>query len=45
MRANRYGNILTVILVILVIGILVGLGFLVYNVVKTKEIKSRVLHI
>ena len=43
MRANRYGNILTVILVILVIGILVGLGFLVYNVVKTKDSTDRTI--
>lgn len=38
MTANKYGNFLTVILVILIIVILVGVGFLVYNYV----IKPRV---
>lgn len=31
MRANKYGNFLTVLLVILIIAILVGVAFLVYN--------------
>ena len=43
MRANRYGNLLTILLVILIIGILVGLGFLVYNVVKTKKTDDRTI--
>lgn len=38
MTANKYGNLLTIILVILIIGIIVGLGFLVYNYV----IKARI---
>lgn len=38
MTANKYGNLLTIILVILIIGILVGIGFLVYNYV----IKARI---
>lgn len=33
MRASKYGNFLTVLLVILIIAILVGVGFLVYNYV------------
>lgn len=33
MTANKYGNILTVLLVILIIAILIGVGFLVYNYV------------
>lgn len=37
MTANKYGNVLTVILVILIIAILVGAGFLLYNyVIKPK---------
>lgn len=43
MRANRYGNLLTVLLVILIIGILVGLGFLIYNVVKTRNNEDRAI--
>lgn len=31
MRASKYGNFLTVLLVILIIAIIVGVGFLVYN--------------
>ena len=37
MTANRYGNLLTVILVILIVAILIGLSFLIYNVVKSKN--------
>ena len=38
MSANRYGNVLTIILVIVIIAILSGLGFLVYNyVIKPKS--------
>ena len=33
MTANKYGNVLTVLLVILIIAILIGAGFLVYNYV------------
>ena len=43
MRANKYGNFLTVLLVVLIIVILVGLGFLVYNVVKTKNNEDRTI--
>lgn len=43
MRANKYGNLLTVLLIILIIGILVGLGFLIYNVVKTKNTDDRTI--
>lgn len=31
MTANKYGNVLTVILIVLIIAILLGLGFLTYN--------------
>ena len=41
MRANKYGVFLTILLVILIVGILVGLSFLVYNVVKTKGSEDR----
>ena len=38
MSANKYGNVLTVVLVILVIAIITGLGFLVYNyVIKPRD--------
>ena len=37
MTANKYGKFLTVILVILIVAIIVGLSFLAYNVVKSKE--------
>lgn len=43
MSANRYGNILTIILVIVIIAILAGFGFLVYNYViepRNKENKT-----
>ncbi len=33
MTANKYGNVLTAILIVLIISILVGVGFLVYNYV------------
>lgn len=37
MTANKYGNVLTVLLVILIIAIIIGAGFLVYNyVIKPK---------
>jgi LPXTG-site transpeptidase (sortase) family protein len=37
MAANRYGNFLTVLLVIVIILVIVGLGFLIYNVVKSDD--------
>ena len=38
MTANRYGNVLTVILMVLITVILVGLGLLTYNyVIKPKK--------
>lgn len=37
MTANKYGNLLTVLLVILIVAILVGLSFLVYDVVKSRK--------
>lgn len=40
MTANKYGNFLTVILVILIIAILVGVGFLVYNYVIKPRIED-----
>lgn len=43
MTANKYGNLLTVVLVILIIGILVGAGFLVYNVIKTRNDEDRTI--
>ena len=43
MRANKYGNLLTILLVVLIIGILVGLGFLIYNVVKSKNNDDRTI--
>ena len=43
MRANKYGNFLTILLVLLIISILVGLGFLVYNVVKSKSNDDRTI--
>lgn len=33
MRANKYGNFLTILLVVLIVAILIGVGFLVYNYV------------
>jgi len=43
MTANRYGNLLTILLVILIVAILVGLSFLVYNVVKTRNDEDRTI--
>lgn len=40
MRANRYGNFLTVLLVVLIIAILVGIGVLVYNYVIKPKIQD-----
>lgn len=37
MSANRYGKILTIILIVLVIAILVGIGILGFNYIKTKN--------
>lgn len=36
MSANRYGNFLTIVLIVVIIAILVGIGFLLYNMVKPK---------
>lgn len=42
MSANRYGNVLTIILVVVIIAILVGLSFLVYNyVIKPRSDENR----
>lgn len=42
MSANKYGNVLTVVLVILIIAIVVGVGLLVYNyVIKPKMEESK----
>ena len=44
MTANKYGNILTVLLVILIISVLVGVGFLVYNyVIKPRMTEIRAI--
>ena len=43
MTANKYGNLLTIILIILIIGILLGAGFLVYNVVKSRNSDDRAI--
>ena len=44
MTANKYGNVLTVLLVILIIAILVGTGFLVYNyVIKPRLEEDRAI--
>lgn len=44
MTANKYSNILTVLLVILIIAVLVGVGFLVYNyVVKPRLDEKRAI--
>ena len=44
MSANRYGNVLTIILVIVIIAILAGLGFLVYNyVIKPKSDENKTI--
>lgn len=40
MTANKYGNVLTVILVILIIAILIGVGFLLYNYVIKPKIEN-----
>lgn len=40
MTANKYGNVLTVILVILIIAILIGAGLLVYNYVIKPRIEN-----
>lgn len=40
MTANKYGNVLTVILVILIIAILIGVGLLVYNYVIKPKIEN-----
>jgi len=42
MTANKYGNVLTIILVIVIVAILVGLGFLAYNyVIKPNSDENR----
>ena len=42
MSANRYGNVLTIILVVVIIAILVACGLLVYNyVIKPKSEENR----
>ncbi len=44
MTANKYGNVLTVLLVILIIAILIGAGFLVYNyVIKPRLEEDRAI--
>lgn len=44
MSANKYGNVLTIILIFVIIAILVGLGFLVYNyVIKPKNNDNRTI--
>lgn len=44
MSANRYGNILTIVLVVLLIAILVGIGFLVYNyIIKPRNNDKRTI--
>lgn len=40
MMANKYGNVLTVILVILIIAILIGVGLLIYNYVVKPRIED-----
>lgn len=37
MTANRYGNVLTIILITLIIAILVGVGILGFNYIKTQK--------
>ncbi len=41
MSANKYGNILTAILIVLVVIILVGLGFLTYNYIIKPHINEK----
>ena len=43
MTANKYGNFLTIFLVILIVGVLVGVGILVYNVVKSRNNDNRAI--
>jgi len=43
MTANKYGNILTIVLVILIIAIITGVGILIYNVVKSKNEDDRTI--
>jgi len=44
MTANKYGNLLTVLLIILIIGILISAGFLVYNyVIKPRKEEDRTI--
>lgn len=44
MSANRYGNVLTIILIVVIIAILTGLGFLVYNyVIKPRNIENKTI--
>ncbi len=43
MRATKYGNFLTVLLVILITAILIGIGFLVYNVIKKENEENRII--
>ena len=43
MTANKYGNLLTVLLVILIVAMLVGLSFLVYNVVRSRKNEDRTI--
>ena len=40
MTANKYGNFLTILLVILIVAILVGAGLLVYNYVIKPRIED-----
>ena len=40
MTANKYGNILTIILVVLIVAILIGIGLLVYNYVIKPNVED-----
>lgn len=44
MKVNKYGNFLTVLLVILIVAVIVGIGFLIYNlVIKPNNHDDRVI--
>ena len=43
MTANRYGNVLTIILIILILAILIGVGILGYNIIKKRNQENRTI--
>ena len=40
MRMSKYGNALTILLVILIVAVIIGVGFLIYNYIIKPKINS-----